>query len=71
MLWVEGQISSYNSDYQTDLKMYGNSAGTYQFFSSEDLIVYGIYVHTGIQEQEIDLRRWRRDEPSRGHAFRS
>ena len=51
--------------------MYGNSAGTYQFFAGEDLIVYEIYVHTEIQEQEIDLHRWRRDEPSRGHAFLS
>jgi hypothetical protein len=24
--------------------MHGNSAGTYQFFTSEDLIVYGIYI---------------------------
>jgi hypothetical protein len=46
MLCVEGQISSYSADIQFR-KIYGSSAGNYQFFASEDLIAHKKHIKTG------------------------
>ena len=51
MLCVEGQISSYDTNVRTLLQKHRSSAGAYQFFAGEDLIVVDeVYDHRGTRD---------------------